>query len=112
MVDLAICSSYISPLEFSDLLSFILKTIANSNRQIRRPCAAAANEFIRLISLINSYLAFSFFLFSKTTLLQLGVYRVLPSFSNVPRGWASGIIAQGGGGGGEKNRGTVITSLR
>ena len=32
---------------------------------------------------------------------------------NVPRGRVSGIIAQGrGGGGGEKNRGTVITSLQ
>ena len=30
--------------------------------------------------------------------------------SNVPRGLASGIIALGGGG--EKNRGTVITSLQ
>ena len=30
--------------------------------------------------------------------------------SNVPRGRASGIIALGGGG--EKNRGTVITSLQ
>ena len=34
-------------------------------------------------------------------------------FSNVPRGRASGIIALVGGvGGGEKNRGTVITSLQ
>ena len=31
----------------------------------------------RLISLINSYLTFSFFDFSKTTLLQLGVYFLL-----------------------------------
>ena len=38
------------------------------------PCADVANEFIRLISLINSYLAFSFFIFSTTTFLQLGVY--------------------------------------
>ena len=62
------------PAGISVLLSFSFKTIANSNRQIRRPCADAANEFTRLISLINSYLAFSFFHFSKTTLLQLGVY--------------------------------------
>ena len=55
------------------LLFFSFKTIANSNRQIRRLCADAANEFIRLISLINSYLAFSFFIFSTTTFLQLGV---------------------------------------
>ena len=40
-----------------------IKTIENSNRQIQRLCADAANEFIRLISLINSYLAFSFFHF-------------------------------------------------
>ena len=56
------------------LLFFSYKTIANSNRQIRRLCADAANEFIRLISLTNSYLAFSFFLFSMTTFLQIGVY--------------------------------------
>ena len=31
----------------------------------------------RLISLINSYLTFSFYDFSKTTLLQLGVYFLL-----------------------------------
>ena len=31
---------------------------------------------------------------------------------NVQRGRVSGIIAQGRGGGGEKNRGTVITSLQ
>ena len=55
-------------------LFFSFKTVANSNRQIRRPCADAANEFIRLISLINSYLAFSFFFhFSMTTFLQLVV---------------------------------------
>ena len=65
-----ICSRYISPLEFSALLSFSFKTIANSNRQIRRQGADAANEFIRLISLLNSYLAF-FSHFSKITLLQL-----------------------------------------
>ena len=53
----------ISPLEFSVLLSFSFKTIANSNREIRCPCADAANKFIRLISVINSYLAFSFFSF-------------------------------------------------
>ena len=53
------------------------KTIANSNRQIRRLCADAANEFIRLISLTNSYLAFSFFIFSMTTFLQLGVYNYI-----------------------------------
>ena len=35
--------------------------MGNSNRQIRRPCADAANEFIRLITWINSFLAFSFF---------------------------------------------------
>ena len=57
-----ICSRYIFPLEFSALLSFSFKTIANSNRQIRRPGADAANEFIRLISLFNSYLAFFIFL--------------------------------------------------
>ena len=58
-----ICSRYISPLEFSALLSFSFKTIANSNRQIRRPGADAANEFIRLIRLVlNSYLAFFIFL--------------------------------------------------
>ena len=66
-----ICSRYISPLEFSALLSFSFKTIANFNRQIRRPAADAANQYIWLISLFNSYLAF--FHFSKTTLLQLGV---------------------------------------
>ena len=70
-----ICSRCISPLEFSVLLSFSFKTIANSNRQIRRPGADAANEFIRLISLFNSYLAF--FHFSKTTLWQLGVQSIL-----------------------------------
>ena len=58
-----ICSRCISPLEFSVLLSFSFKTIANSNRQIRRPCADSVNKFVRLISLINSYLAFSFFSF-------------------------------------------------
>ena len=63
-----------SALKFPVLLSFIFKTIANSNRKIRRPCADAANLFIRLISLIDSYLLFPFFHFSKTTLLQLGVY--------------------------------------
>ena len=57
-----ICSRCISPLEFSVLLSFSFKTIANSNRQIRRPCADSVNKFVRLISL-NSYLAFSFFSF-------------------------------------------------
>ena len=66
-----ICSCCISPLKF--FLFFSFKTIANSNRQIRRPCADAANEFTRLISLINSYLAFSFFHFSKTTSPQLGI---------------------------------------
>ena len=45
------------------LLFSSFKTIENSNRQIRRLCADAANELIRLISLINSYLAFSFFHF-------------------------------------------------
>ena len=64
-----ICSRYISRLEFSALLSFSFKTIENSNRQIRRPGADVANEFIRLISLYNSYLAFCHF--SKTTVLQL-----------------------------------------
>ena len=58
-----ICSRCISPLEFSVLFSFSFKTIANSNRQIRRPCADSVNKFVRLISLINSYLAFSFFSF-------------------------------------------------
>ena len=43
--------------------SFSFKTIANSNRQIWCPFADAANKFIRLISLINSYFAFSFFSF-------------------------------------------------
>ena len=57
-----ICSRCISPLEFSVLLSFSFKTIANSNRQIRPPCADSVNKFVRLISL-NSYLAFSFFSF-------------------------------------------------
>ena len=70
-----ICSRRISPLECCFfLLFFSYKTIANSNRQIRRLCADAANEFIRLISLTNSYLAFSFFLFSMTTFLQICVY--------------------------------------
>ena len=61
-----ICRRCISPLEcfFKLFFSFkTLKTIENSNRQIQRLCADAANEFIRLISLINSYLAFSFFHF-------------------------------------------------
>ena len=58
-----ICSRCISPLEFSVLFTFSFKTIANSNRQIRRPCADSVNKFVRLISLINSYLAFSFFSF-------------------------------------------------
>ena len=44
-------------------LTFSFKTIANSNRQIQRLYADAANEFIRLISLINSYLLFSFIYF-------------------------------------------------
>ena len=57
---------------FFQIFSFIFETIANSNRQVRRPCADTANEFFRLISLINSYLAICHF--SKTTLLQLGVY--------------------------------------
>ena len=57
-----ICRRCISPLEFFLLFSSF-KTKENSNRQIRRLCADAANEFIRLISLINSYLAFSFFHF-------------------------------------------------
>ena len=66
-----ICSQCIFPLEFSKLfLSF--KTIANSKRQIWRLCAGAAYEFVGLITLFNSYLAFSFFHFSKTTLLRLG----------------------------------------
>ena len=63
-----ICRRCISPLEcFFLLLLFFsfktFKTIENSNRQIRRLCADAANEFIRLIGLINSYVAFSFFHF-------------------------------------------------
>ena len=58
-----ICSRCISPLEFTVLLTFSFKTIANSNRQIRRPCADSVNKFVMLISLINSYLAFSFFSF-------------------------------------------------
>ena len=33
-------------------------------------------KFIRLISLINSYLAFPFFIFSMTTFLQLGVHLI------------------------------------
>ena len=33
-------------------------------------------EFIRLISLINSYLAFPFFFFSMTTFLELGVHLI------------------------------------
>ena len=45
------------------LLFFRFKTIENSNRQMRRLCQDAANEFIRLISLINSYLTFSLFHF-------------------------------------------------
>ena len=46
-----------------------------SNRQKRRPCADAANEFItRLISRIIPYLAFCFFHFSMTPFLQLAVY--------------------------------------
>ena len=65
-----ICSRCISPLEFSILLSFSFKTIANSNRQIRRPCADSVNKFVRLISLIDTYLAFPFFHFSMTTFLQ------------------------------------------
>ena len=66
------------------LLFFSFKTIANSSRQIQRPCSDAANEFTRLISLINSYLAFSFFHFSNTTLLQLGVHVTpIPSFFSV-----------------------------
>ena len=58
-----ICSRCISPLEFTVLLTFSFKTIANSNRQIRRPCVDSVNKFVRLISLINSYFAFSFFSF-------------------------------------------------
>ena len=56
-----ICSRCISLLEFSVYLSFSFKTIANSNGQIRRPCADAGNECIKLITQINSYLPFSFF---------------------------------------------------
>ena len=71
--------SHLQPLHFPAgifILFFSFKTIANSHRPIRCPCADSVNEFIRLISLINSYLAFSFFHFSRTTLLQfiLGVY--------------------------------------
>ena len=62
-----ICRRCISPRECFFLLLFFsfktFKTIENSNRQIRRLCADAANEFIRLVSLINSYVAFSFFHF-------------------------------------------------
>ena len=66
------------------LLFFSFKTITNSSRQIWRPCSDAANEFTRLISLINSYLAFSFFHFSNTTLLQLGIHvTLIPSFFSV-----------------------------
>ena len=36
---------------------------------VRRPCADVANEFIGLISLINSYLAFYFFRISVTKFL-------------------------------------------
>ena len=58
---------HLQPLHFPAgvffLLFFGFKTIENSNRQIQCLCADAANEFIRLISLINSYLAFSFFHF-------------------------------------------------
>ena len=66
-----------SPLHFPAgmffLLFFSFKTIENSNRQIRRLCADAANEFIRLISLIIPIWLFPFFIFSMTTFLQLGV---------------------------------------
>ena len=68
--------SHLQPLHFPAgifLLFFGFKTIANSNRPLWRPCVDAVNEFIRRISLINSYLAFSFLHFSKTMLLQLGV---------------------------------------
>ena len=53
---------HLQPLHFPAgffLLFFSFKTIANSNRKIWCPCADAANKFIRLICLINSYLAFS-----------------------------------------------------
>ena len=58
-----ICSRCISPLEFSILLFFSFKTIANSNRQIRLPCADAGNPIW----------LFPFFHFSMTTFLQSGV---------------------------------------
>ena len=61
-----ICSRCISPLEFTVLLSFSFKTIANSNRQIRRPCADSVNKLI----IIDTYLAFPFSHFSMTTFLQ------------------------------------------
>ena len=59
------------------LLFFIFKTIANSNGQIRRPCVDAANDFIRLISLINSYLALFFFSFFYDNVFAFGCIQYL-----------------------------------
>ena len=56
---------------------FIFKTIANSNGQIRRPCVDAANDFIRLISLINSYLALFFFSFFYDNVFAFGCIQYL-----------------------------------
>ena len=78
-----ICSRCISPLEFSVLLSFSFKTIANSNRQIRRPCADSVNKFVRLISLINSYLAFSFFSFFYDNVFAIRCIQIMQSFLEV-----------------------------
>ena len=74
------------PLHFSAgmfflLLFFSFKTIANSNGQIRRLCADAANEFIRLISLINSVLAFSLFHFFHDNVFAIRCTRCWPVIS-------------------------------
>ena len=66
--------------------SFSFKTIANSNRQIWCPFADAADKFIRLISLINSYFAFSFFSFFYDNVFAVRCMDA--SFTDAKKAWA------------------------
>ena len=94
-----ICSRCISPLEFSVLLSFSFKTVGNSNRQIRRPCVDAANEFIRLITQIDSFWLFPFFHFYMTTFFNwvyifyyCNLYICIQTYSSVVRVYCTSTI--------------------
>ena len=62
-------------LEFAIVLKLKDNKTENSSGEMQRLQMNLPRE-CGLISLLNSYLAFSFCHFSKTTLLQLGVYQV------------------------------------